>query len=248
VTLRVWLVFLIAVVAVATGGIVALSTAGVFDREPSIGRSPPPGTVPPPGTMPPPISTPEPRPTAAQSSSVPRAAPNYSFPVQGCRADVSQSHHDYPASDIFAKVGCRFVSPVDGRVDEVTRVDSWDPETNLGRDRGGLSVSVVGADGVRYYGSHLSSIELGIRPGVTVRAGQRLGLTGNTGSARGTQPHLHFGISWPTSADKWWVRRGAVPPQSFLNSWHQGSQLSPAKLVTKTKRSYGVDHGCRLYC
>ncbi|WP_134121027.1 M23 family metallopeptidase [Kribbella kalugense] len=170
------------------------------------------------------------------------------FPVGGCRADASQSHHDYPASDIFADVGCLFVSPVDGRVDEVTRVDTWDPKTNRGPDRGGLSVSVVGVDGVRYYGSHLSAIAAGIRPGVIVRAGQTLARTGKTGSARVTPPHLHFGISWPTKPNTWWIRRGAVPPQEFLNSWHHGGQLSPVGLVAKTRRTYGVDRGCRSYC
>lgn len=170
------------------------------------------------------------------------------FPVQECRADASQSHHDYPASDIFAQVGCLFVAPTDGRVDEVTRVDHWDPKTNRGADRGGLSVSVIGVDGVRYYGSHLSAIRPGIAPGVTVHAGETLGRTGKTGSARFTAPHLHFGISWPTGPDTWWIRRGAVAPQAFLNSWHHGGQLSPRALVAKTERAYGADHGCRSYC
>jgi murein DD-endopeptidase MepM/ murein hydrolase activator NlpD len=172
----------------------------------------------------------------------------YVFPIGGCRADASQSHHDYPASDIFAKVGCRFVSPVDGRVDEVTRVDLWNPKTNVGRDRGGLSVSVVGTDGVRYYGSHLSSIGAGIEPGVQVQAGQLLGLTGKTGSARFTPSHLHFGISWPTTPDNWWVRRGAVAPQVYLNAWHKGQQASPVAAVTRAKRAYGAERGCRAYC
>jgi murein DD-endopeptidase MepM/ murein hydrolase activator NlpD len=170
------------------------------------------------------------------------------WPVGGCRASASQSHHDYPASDIFAKVGCAFISPVDGRVDEVTRVDRWDPQTNVGRDRGGLSVSVVGVDGVRYYGSHLSTIGTGIRPGLQVRAGQPLGLIGKTGSARVTPPHLHFGISWPTPPGRWWIRRGAVAPQPFLNAWRTGQQLSPVAAVAKAQRAYGVDRGCRSYC
>lgn len=174
--------------------------------------------------------------------------PRYVFPVGGCRADASQSHHDYPASDIFANIGCLFVAPIDGRVDEVTRVDTWDPKTNRGPDRGGLSVSIVGVDGVRYYGSHLSSIAPGIRPGVAVRAGQTLGHTGKTGSARVTPPHLHFGISWPTRPNTWWIRRGAVAPQQFLNSWHHGGQLSPVSTVARTHRAYGPDHGCRSYC
>ncbi|TCO46352.1 peptidase M23-like protein [Kribbella antiqua] len=137
---------------------------------------------------------------------------------------------------------------MDGRVDEVTTVDRWNPKTNIGRDRGGLAVSVVGVDGVRYYGSHLSAITTGIKPGLQVRAGQRLGLTGNTGSARVTPPHLHFGISWPTPANHWWIRRGTVPPQPFLTAWRNGRQLSPAPTVLKTKRTYGPDTTCRSYC
>lgn len=156
--------------------------------------------------------------------------------------------HDYPASDIFTKVGCKFVAPVAGRVDEVSRVDRWNPKTNRGADRGGLSVSIVGVDGVRYYGSHLSSIAPGIKPGVRVRAGQLLGRTGKTGSARYTTPHLHFGISWPTGRNVWWIRRGAVAPQQFLNSWHTGGQASPVRAVAAAKRRYGDDHGCRAYC
>jgi murein DD-endopeptidase MepM/ murein hydrolase activator NlpD len=179
---------------------------------------------------------------------LPAAKTSYVFPVGGCEAAASQSHHDYPASDIFAERGCTFVSPVDGQVDEVTRVDSWDGKSNVGRDRGGLSVSVVGVDGVRYYGSHLSAITTGINPGVQVRAGQPLGLIGSTGSARVTPPHLHFGISWPTPAGKWWIRRGSVSPQPFLNAWRKGQQLSPVPAVAKARRAYGVDSGCRSYC
>jgi murein DD-endopeptidase MepM/ murein hydrolase activator NlpD len=179
---------------------------------------------------------------------VPTAKNSYVFPIGGCEATASQSHHDYPASDIFAKTGCAFVAPVDGVIDEVTRVDRWDARTNVGRDRGGLSVSLIGVDGVRYYGSHLSKIGAGIRPGLVVRAGQPLGQVGNSGSARPTPSHLHFGISWPTAADKWWIRRGAVSPQPYLTAWRKGQMLSPAATVTRTRASYGVDRGCRSYC
>jgi murein DD-endopeptidase MepM/ murein hydrolase activator NlpD len=260
VTRRAWVAFLLAVVIVGGGGWFGLSAAGVFDRaQPTAVSSTPRAT--PPQTTPPTtgVSQPSVRPRSSKpvqsraptvTTSPPRASAlrRYVFPVGGCRADASQSHHDYPASDIFAHVGCLFVAPVDGRVDEVTRVDSWDAKTNRGADRGGLSVSVVGADGVRYYGSHLSAIQPGIAPGVQVRAGQPLGRTGKTGSAQGTPPHLHFGISWPTAPNMWWVRRGAVAPQRFLNSWHDGGQLSPAALVAASHRAYGADHGCRSYC
>src|SRR5207248_151992 len=83
------------------------------------------------------------------------------FPVRGCSVSYGHYHHDYPATDIFTQKGCAFVSPVDGRVDEVSYVDRWDPSVDAGSTRGGLSVSVVGVDGVRYYGSHLESTVLG---------------------------------------------------------------------------------------
>ena len=37
--------------------------------------------------------------------------------------------------------------------------DVWDPKVNDGATRGGLSVTIFGDDGVRYYGSHLSAID-----------------------------------------------------------------------------------------
>ncbi|WP_328524711.1 M23 family metallopeptidase [Kribbella sp. NBC_00359] len=246
-TARIWAVFLTCAVVVVAAGIFGLSSAGVFERGQPSSQSGPVASPTRVVTTPKPTPTPTPSPTRRTAATV-HAPPRYVFPIAGCLADASQSHHDYPASDVFAKVGCRFVSPVDGRVDEVTRVDAWDPKTNVGADRGGLSVSVVGVDGVRYYGSHLSAIEAGIRPGVSVRAGQVLARTGKTGSARFTPPHLHFAISWPTAPGVWWIRRGAVPPQAFLNSWHDGGQLSPVSLVARTRRSYGVDRGCRTYC
>ena len=161
------------------------------------------------------------------------AAPNYVFPVADCAVNYARAHHDYAATDILAKKGCKFVSPVNGVIDEVNRVDLWSGKTNLGIDRGGLYVSVIGEDGVRYYGSHLISVVASIQPGVAVKAGQILGKVGSTGSARGTAPHLHFGISWPTPTQPnvWWVRRGVVLPWKYLDAWKAGKDLSPAKAV-----------------
>ena len=161
------------------------------------------------------------------------AAPNYIFPVADCAVKYVKAHHDYAANDIEAKKGCKFVSPVNGVIDEVNRVDNWSGKTNLGIDRGGLYVSVIGVDGVRYYGSHLTSVVASIQPGLTVKAGQILGRVGSTGSARGTSPHLHFGISWPTPSEPnvWWVRRGVVAPWKYLDAWKVGKDFSPAKAV-----------------
>lgn len=167
------------------------------------------------------------------------AAPTYVFPVQGCEVNFARAHHDYAATDILAKAGCRFVAPISGVVDEVNRVDRWKSPPNNGIDRGGLSVSIIGSDGVRYYGSHLKWIPKNIVPGLAVNAGDLLGQVGSTGSARGTAPHLHFGISWPTPADIWWVRRGEVLPWKYLDAWQKGKDLSPVKEVAARKAKRG---------
>ena len=165
------------------------------------------------------------------------AAPIYTFPVAGCTVTYSKYHHDYPAADIFGKKGCAFVSPVAGVVDEVNSVDKWSGKTNLGADRGGLSISIIGDDGLRYYGSHLSKIEANIIPGYKVATGEKLGEIGSTGSARGTKPHLHFGISYPTEKGIWWVRRGVglekgkTSPWKYLQAWQVGKDLKPKLIV-----------------
>ena len=167
------------------------------------------------------------------------AAPIYVFPVAGCEVNYARAHHDYAATDILSKAGCKFVAPINGVVDEVNRTDTWSGKTNLGIDRGGLYVSIIGEDGVRYYGSHLRSIPASIQPGVVVKAGRLLGAIGSTGSARGTAPHLHFGISWPTPAQTWWVRRGEVLPWKYLDAWKAGKDLSPVKEVNARKLIVG---------
>jgi len=167
------------------------------------------------------------------------AAPIYVFPVTGCEVNYAKAHHDYAATDILAKAGCKFVAPINGVVDEVNRIDAWSGKTNLGIDRGGLYVSIIGEDGVRYYGSHLRSIPASIQSGVVVKAGRFLGTIGATGSARGTAPHLHFGISWPTPPQTWWVRRGEVLPWKYLDAWKAGKDLSPVKEVNARKLKVG---------
>lgn len=161
------------------------------------------------------------------SNGNPPAAAGYVFPVQGARVDYGRTHHDYPASDIFCPIGSQFVAPIGGVVDYTSTEDIWDPATDNPADRGGISVAIVGDDGVRYYGSHLSKVADGIAPGVRVETGQLLGLTGKSGNARFTDAHLHFGISRPTTPDDWQVRRGQVQPYPYLRAWQQGKPLKP---------------------
>jgi len=165
------------------------------------------------------------------TTSAPVAA-RYVFPLEpASAADFGPTHHDYPATDIFAPEGTVVVAVTDGVVDFVSRRDTWDPATDDPAVRGGISVAIVGDDAVRYYGSHLSSVDPGIEPGVRVAAGQRLGRSGRSGNARYTDPHLHFGISHPTTPDDWAVRRGEVDPFPYLEAWRRGEPLSPVVQV-----------------
>lgn len=171
-----------------------------------------------------PTSTPEP-PTPTTEPTPEALA--YFFPVDG-NCTPSSSHHDYPASDIFCPIGTRFVAVTSGVVDFVSREDLYERGSDRPEDRSGLAVAIIGDDGVRYYGSHLSEVAEGIEPGVRVQAGQLLGLTGDTGNAKGTDPHLHFGISRPTTPDDWQVRRGEVWPQKYLAAWKRGENVTPS--------------------
>ena len=155
----------------------------------------------------------------------PTATPNlftYVFPVQPPNlAAYSKGGHPYPATDIFAPIGTKFVAVTSGTVDEVSFVDTWNPATNVASTTGGLSVRILGDDGVHYYGAHLSAIARGIRAGVWVPAGQLLGLVGNTGDARFTTPHVHFEVSNP---DPPFTK---LDPFPLLTAWLAGQQITP---------------------
>ena len=165
------------------------------------------------------------------------AEPIYAFPVSDCAVKYVRAHHDYPATDIQAKKGCTVVATTNGVIDFVASKDIWNGKTNLGQDRGGLAIAIIGDDGVRYYGSHLSKIEPGIAVGVRVVTGQKIGEVGNSGDAKGIAPHLHYGISWPTTPDDWKVRRGKVSPFNYLNAWKARTDKSPVAEVEKMKKA-----------
>jgi murein DD-endopeptidase MepM/ murein hydrolase activator NlpD len=229
------------------GGIALLVVAFIvggtlFQRsEPAAGRSPsaaasewstttPPASIPTTAAVTP-TPTPTPTPTAPKPA-------HFVFPVVG-NYSYERTHHDYPATDVIAPCGSTIRAVTDGVILEVTRVDTWNAKTDLGPVRGGLSVSLLGDDGVRYYGSHFEKINANINPGVRVSAGETLGLMGETGDA--SVCHLHFGIS-PSCAKTgdWWIRRGEIWPWSYLDSWRQGGNLSPVPAIN----DFLKQHGC----
>ncbi|WP_433827641.1 M23 family metallopeptidase [Actinoplanes sp. CA-015351] len=171
-------------------------------------------------------------PPAAASSSAPAPATvKYVFPVDASNVDFHTTHSKYPATDIFVDCGERFVATTSGVVLEISLKDKYVKGSADGPDNGGLSVSILGDDGVRYYGSHLSKVQSGIEAGVRVEAGQLLGKTGKTGNANNVC-HVHYGIS-PACAKTgdWKVRRGVIWPATFLKSWRKGGQKSPVSTV-----------------
>lgn len=102
----------------------------------------------------------------------------------------------HEGQDIFGKRGTPVVSATDGLVVRVG--------TN---SLGGNVVSVMGNGRRIYYYAHLDRYAEGLKTGDMVSAGDTLGYVGNTGNARTTAPHLHFGV---------YTAWGAVNPLPML--------------------------------
>jgi murein DD-endopeptidase MepM/ murein hydrolase activator NlpD len=179
-----------------------------------------------------PTTSPVTKPKAAAAVKV-----SYTFPVVG-KSSYAHTHHDYPATDVMTACGNKFVAVTGGVVLTVRTKDTWSPKVNAGATRGGLSVSILGDDGVRYYGSHLSVVDKGISPGVRVKTGQTLGRTGDTGDASAC--HLHFGISPPCAkVGDWWNQRGTLYPWPYLDSWRKKGQKSAVAAVQAWQKKNG---------
>jgi peptidoglycan LD-endopeptidase LytH len=183
-----------------------------------------------------------PAPKAAPKPSTPAPKPKalpitYTFPVIG-KSSYAHVHHDYPATDVMTACGHKFVAVTSGVVLTATKKDTWSRKVNAGATRGGLSVAILGDDGVRYYGSHLSAVDASIEPGVRVKTGQTLGKTGDTGDASAC--HLHFGISPPCAkGSDWWNQRGTIWPWPYLDSWKKHGTKSPVAEITAWKAKNG---------
>lgn len=160
------------------------------------------------------------------------------FPVQTANVAYAHTHEQYAATDILAACGSPVVAVTDGVVLEVNRVDRWDPATDDGAWRGGRFLSILGDDGVRYYGGHFSVISEALAPGVRVAAGQPVGQVGTTGKSGAC--HLHFGISPPCGrTGDWWNRRGVIWPWPYLDAWRVGTSTSAVAEITDWKAAHG---------
>ncbi|GAB2515448.1 M23 family metallopeptidase [Lysobacter humi (ex Lee et al. 2017)] len=122
--------------------------------------------------------------------------------------------------DIFAPRGTPVLSATRGVVVAV-------------RDQGlgGRQVWVLGPGRERHYYAHLDAWAPGLARGDLVRAGTRLGSVGTTGNARGTPPHLHYGIY---GAD------GALDPLPRLRR-HRATAEYAASPGSTSKDTAGAD-------
>lgn len=123
---------------------------------------------------------------------IPYPIPNYHFTPargrwgynRGSFGTISRRGYIHPAIDLFAPIGARLESPVDGTVVHLTRADT--------SRIGGNSVTIRARDGTYYYFAHMDRIM--VQEGRPVRAGMQIGTVGNTGSAENTTPHCHFEV------------------------------------------------------
>jgi peptidoglycan LD-endopeptidase LytH len=77
---------------------------------------------------------------------------------------------------------------------------------------GGLSVTVVGNGGRRYFYTHLDSVPADLREGGRVEVDTVIGFVGNSGNAAGTPPHLHLGVYEGTPEDPCaWIALDPLP-------------------------------------
>ena len=91
--------------------------------------------------------------------------------------------------DIFAKRGTEVLAATEGLV------------SRIGENRlGGRTVWVLGPGRQRHYYAHLDRYVDTLTPGDRVAVGDVLGYVGNSGNAKGTPPHLHYGIYTLTGA------------------------------------------------
>ncbi|MEV4704621.1 M23 family metallopeptidase [Actinoplanes sp. NPDC049316] len=183
------------------------------------------------------VSVPETPSKTPSKKPVAPVAVTYVFPVKASNVAYHPTHSKYPATDIFADCGQKVVATTSGVVLEISLKDEYVKGRPDGPLNGGLSVSLLGDDGVRYYGSHLSKVQTGIKKGVRVKAGQLLGKVGHTGNANGVC-HLHYGISPPCAkVGDWKVRRGVIWPAPYLDSWRKGGRKSPVAKVKAWKNA-----------
>ena len=129
------------------------------------------------------------------------------IPVQHIKAKqlrdtwaASRSHGRlHEGIDIMAPRGTKVMSATEGLIADLRN-------NNLG----GKVIWIMGPGGSWHYYAHLDEHKRDLAVGDYVKKGELIGYVGNTGNARHTAPHLHYGIYLNGKG------RGAVNPYPFL--------------------------------
>lgn len=101
--------------------------------------------------------------------------------------------------DIMAPRGTKVLSATEGLIADLRN-------NNLG----GKVIWILGPGGTWHYYAHLDGHKRGLSVGDYVKKGQVIGYVGNSGNARHTAPHLHYGLYLQGKG------RGAVNPYPYL--------------------------------
>lgn len=159
------------------------------------------------------------------STSIP-FVPKYVFPFSRLPVSYSNDHLDYPATDVD---GCyaKILAPTSGIITQSRRKDTWSPEIDEPGTRGGLTITLIGDDTVRYFFAHLGRVK--VKTGQRVNPGDWIGVIGSSGNARVTRCHTHMGMSRVCPLAETLILQGEIWPWKFLNAWREGIQLSPRK-------------------
>ena len=112
----------------------------------------------------------------------------------------------HEAIDIMAPAGTSVIAAGPGEVEKL-----------YSSDAGGLTIYVRSPDRqtIHYY-AHLNEYAPGLKEGMRVRRGQRIGSVGSSGNADANAPHLHFAILRTTEDAEWWEPANAVNPFPLL--------------------------------
>jgi len=145
--------------------------------------------------------------------------------ISGCQPPASGESAGFRYPFLYSQLMNKKLSgqlpvPVEG----VTRKqlqDTWGAARSEGRKHegidifakrtnnlGGQGVWVTGPDLTHHYYAHLENYAENITAGDWIEAGEVIGYVGNTGNARGTPPHLHYGI--------YINGQGAINPYPYL--------------------------------
>lgn len=145
-------------------------------------------------------------------------APSLGFPVAGDKARVGSVWGDsrdggkrsHEGIDIFAAKLTPVIAAADGYISRVN-------DGGLGGKT--VNLKVAGRNLSLYY-AHLDK-QL-VQEGQEVKKGDTLGLVGNTGNAKTTPPHLHFGI---------YTFGGAIDPLPYVNKTIKKAPAPVAKNI-----------------